>query len=166
MFKKKLLFLMLLLLTNASTMAEKDISKLLQNEYIGDFKLDMSGKDMNAKLHCSLKLGNEEAWGADGFFHQTWACREQGVQFDMVSDKKGGEKTIVSITITAPSKLKTKQGIHIGSSERDVSHAYGREKDSEASTNNVFVAGSAYGGLVFQFQNGKVASIFLGASAE
>ena len=153
-------------MTTFSVMAEKDISKLLQNEHIGDFKIDMLGKDLMTKLPCSLTLGKEEPWGADGFFHQTWTCYKQGVKFDMVSEKKGGEKTIVSVTITAPSKLKTKQGIHIDSSAQEVAHAYGREKDSEVSTKDVFVAGSAYGGLVFQFKEGRVASIFLGASAE
>jgi hypothetical protein len=69
--------------------------------------------------------------------------------------------------ISTPSTLKTQRGIGIGSREQAVIQAYQHEKDAEATMpTEVFVAGSVYGGLMFQFQNDQVISIFLGAGAE
>jgi hypothetical protein len=39
-------------------------------------------------------------------------------------------------------------------------------RDREMSNAKTLLAGSIYGGLIFQFQNGKVNQIFLGAAAE
>ena len=45
--------------------------------------------------------------------------------------------------------------------------AYGRDKNTEDSVpKETFVAGSLYGGLIFNFKNNRVTEIFLGASAE
>ncbi len=85
----------------------------------------------------------------------------------MVSPKKGGAKTVASIMISAPNQAKTKRGIHVGSPEQEVERLYAKEKDAEASRpHETFVAGSVYGGLTFQFKNGVVESMFLGAGAE
>lgn len=74
---------------------------------------------------------------------------------------------IESITLTSPCTLATKQGIRIGSTEQEVRKAYRKDwnREDSASSEN-FVAGSIYGGIIFQFQDGKVTRIFLGAAAE
>jgi len=156
---------LIILLLNTITPALAD--NLLQNEQIGEFRLGLSDKELKQKLHCTVKQGENVEWGADGLYHQTWDCYEAGISFDMVSNHKGATKTIASITITAPSQLKTRRGIQIGSSEQAVAQAYEKEKDANASQpREVFVAGSVYGGLIFQFDNDRVVSIFLGSSAE
>lgn len=162
MFKKMLL---LLLLVFSSALYAEDSA--LDSESLGQFYLGQSGQELKNKIHCHLKVQDEQLWGADGLYHQTWDCYEGGISFDMVSNKQGGAKTVASIMLSAPSQLKTKRGIHIGSSEQDVERLYAKEKDPETSrTNESFVAGSIYGGLVFQFKHGTVESIFLGSSAE
>lgn len=142
-------------------------SYFLDSEQIGGFSLGQSAKDVKNKLHCSLKQQEDILWEADGVYHQTWDCYESGISFDMVSNRKGGTKTIASITLSTPSTLKTKRGIQIGDAEQAVIAAYQKEKNAESSiSGEIFVAGSVYGGLIFQFKNGRVESIFLGAGAE
>ena len=87
-------------------------------------------------------------------------------------DKPAGITTLFwpcaySITLAAPCTLATKRGIRIGSTEQEVKKAYKKDWNKEDSTSSGrFVAGSIYGGIVFEFQNGKVSRIFLGAAAE
>ena len=85
----------------------------------------------------------------------------------MVAKKKGGLKSIESITITSPSILQTQRGIRIGSTEAEVIKAYGRFQNAEDSKQGeLFVAGSIFGGVMFDFQQGRVSRIFIGAAAE
>ena len=165
MFKKYFSLIVLLLMTNHAVVANE--LSLLTEERIGDFELGIFEKDLQGKIPCPLKRGEEQLWGADGIYHQTWNYPKCGLSFNMSSEEKGATKLIYSITVTAPSTLKTKRGIHIGSSEQEVAKAYQDEKDTKASiAKQTFVAGSLYGGLVFDFQHNKVISIFLGAGAE
>jgi hypothetical protein len=166
MYKNKFLLMIIFLLMQITPVLAEDTS-FLSREAIGDFSLGQSEKELKNNIHCTIKRSPDTLWGADGVYHQTWDCYDAGISFSMVSNQKGGKKTIESITISTPSQLKTKRGIQIGDSEQAVIQAYQNEKDVEASRpNEVFVAGSIYGGLIFQFKNGKVESIFLGSSAE
>lgn len=163
---KKIFLLILFLLIQIPPVLAEEFS-LLNSERIGDFSPGQSENAVRSKLHCPLKRGPDTLWGADNLYHQTWDCYNAGISFSMVSNRKGGAKTVENITISVPSKLKTGRGIQIGDSEQAVIQTYQNEKDAEASIpNEVFVAGSLYGGLIFQFKDGKVESIFLGAGAE
>jgi hypothetical protein len=163
MFKKYFPLIILLLISSHAVAADD----LLNKESIGDFRLGLTEKDLQGKIPCPLTRGEEELWGADGIYHQTWDYPKCGLSFTMSSAQKGETKTLDAITVSAPSTLKTKRGIHIGSSIQDVEKAYKKEKDKEASVpKQTFVAGSLYGGLVFNFEHNKVSSIFLGAGAE
>jgi hypothetical protein len=84
----------------------------------------------------------------------------------MVAAQTGAPKSIASIVLTTPSRLSTTRGIRIGSTAKAVMKAYKAEWERESSKPDIFVAGSIYGGLIFNFQNGKVSKIFLGAAAE
>ncbi len=85
----------------------------------------------------------------------------------MVAKEKGGFKSIESLTITSPSILQTQRGIRIGSTEAEVIKAYGRFRNAEASKpGELLVAGSIFGGVMFDFQQGRVSRIFIGAAAE
>jgi hypothetical protein len=164
---KKFFLLMIIFLVIKITPVAAEDSSFFNRETIGNFSLGRSEQELRNELHCTLKKGPDTLWGADGVYHQTWDCDDAGISFSMVSNQKSGKKIIESITITTPSKLKTKRGIQIGDSEQAVIQAYQNEKDAEATIpTEVFVAGSVYGGLIFQFKDGKVESIFLGASAE
>jgi hypothetical protein len=144
-----------------------DEFSLLKEERIGDLRIGYSEKEVIKTITCVLKRGPEELWAADGAYHQKWKYAGCGITLDMVSEKKGGPKSIGSITIVKPSNLSAKRGIRIGSSEQEVMNAYKSYWNKEDSEHfGRFVAGSIYGGLIFHIENGKVSSIFLGAAAE
>ena len=139
---------------------------LLHSERIGDLRDGLPESALKGKIDCQPTRGPEELWGADGAWHQDWVYKDCGIVLGMASGKKGGRKSIESISMSAPSTLSTKQGIKIGSTEAEVRAAYQRDWNKDESGADDFVAGSLYGGLIFKFEGGKVTSIFLGASAE
>ena len=139
---------------------------LLREERIGDLRISLSEGEVQKTIHCTLKRGPEQLWGADGAYHQEWEYVGCGITLGMVSEKKGASKSIESITLVSPSILSTKRGIRIGSTEQEVMKTYKPYWNREESGHGSFVAGSIYGGLIFHFENGKVSRIFLGAAAE
>ncbi len=144
----------------------KDEFSLLKQERIGNLRIGLSEAKVKQAINCAVKREAEQFWGADGAYHQKWKYADCGITLSMVSEKKGGPKSIESITLKNPSRLSTKRGIRIGSSEKVVIKAYKAEWERESAKPGFFVAGSVYGGLIFQFENGKVSQIFLGAAAE
>ncbi|MDO9213679.1 MAG: hypothetical protein Q8Q54_12295 [Methylococcales bacterium] len=165
MFKKIPLLMLFSLVAVLPAVADE--FSLLNEEKLGDFKMGLSETDLKKKVSCPLKREEEQLWGADGIYHQVWHYPACGLSFSMSSVQKSGSKSVDGITVTAPSVLKTKRGIHIGSSQQAVMKAYGHDKAADAESNKqMFVAGSIYGGLVFTFKQHKVTSIFLGAGAE
>jgi hypothetical protein len=146
--------------------ANRDEFSLLKNERIGNLRIGLSEAKVKQKIDCKLKREPEKFWGADGAYHQKWKYANCGITLGMVSAQKGATKSIESITISHPSRLSTKRGIRIGSTETAAMKAYRAEGDRESGKSETFVAGSIYGGIIFQFQNGKVSQIFLGAAAE
>ena len=146
--------------------AAKD-SDLLAEERIGSLCIGFPETDLKKSIDCEMKRGSETLWGSDGAYHQIWKCPACGLKLGMVSEKRGGMKSIESIALTAPCTLATKRGIRIGSTEQEVKKAYKTYWNKEDSTQSgSFVAGSIYGGVIFQFRDGKVSRIFLGAEAE
>jgi len=136
-------------------------------EPIGKLRLGLSEVEVKKAIACARKRGPERLWGADGAYHQKWVYADCGITLGMVSEKKGAPKEVESITVVSPSDLATKSGIRIGSTEHEVRKAYASHWNKEDSTpSKTFVAGSVYGGLMFDFETGKVSRIFLGAAAE
>jgi len=142
----------------------------MDRESVGKLRLGLSEKDVRAIVPGEPQKGEDEFWGAIGEYGQEWNYPAQGITLQMMSATSGGEKVVGSITITAPSTLKCRRGIEIGSSEADVRRVYGKFQatDSEgfSEPGSSFVAGSIYDGMIFTFSNGKVSEIFLGAAAE
>jgi hypothetical protein len=153
---------------NTSLFANNDGFSLLKQERIGKLQIGLAEEEVYRIVtsKCAMKAGLEKLWGADGAYHQEWDYPNCGITLSMVSNQKGGSKSIESITLVRPSRLSTKRGIRIGSTEKVVKKAYKAEWNRETNNSESFVAGSIYGGLIFQFQNGKVSKIFLGAAAE
>jgi hypothetical protein len=144
----------------------KDEFSLLKQERIGNLRIGLSEAKVKQTINCAVKREADQFWGADGAYHQKWKYVDCGITLSMVSEKKGGPKSIESITLKSPSRLSTKRGIRIGSSEKVAMKAYKAEWERESAKPGFFVAGSVYGGLIFQVENGKVSQIFLGAAAE
>ncbi len=150
-----------------ATPSEPDPFPLLKEEGLGTLQLGLTEKQVKARIPCKLHKGKEEFWAGSGDFVQEWRYPDCGIALNMSSSQRGRAKIVMSITIQAPSLLKTSRGIGIGSTEQEVAAAYGQDQDKEMSeSGRSFVAGSIYGGVVFTFENGRVTKIFLGAGAE
>ncbi len=88
MFKK--VFLLLLLFLSYSVCAEPTAA--LNSESFGEFYLGQSGQDVQKKLRCHLKKQEDQLWGADGEYHQTWDCYEAVLVLIWCHRKKAGLK--------------------------------------------------------------------------
>jgi hypothetical protein len=162
-FKKILAAIIVLASASGVALAADDLFE----EPIGKLRLGLSESEVRKAIPCGGKRGPEQLWGADGAYHQKWVYADCGITLSMVSEKKGAPKAIESITVVSPSDLSTQGGIRIGSTEQEVMKAYASHWNKEdSSPSKTFVAGSVYGGLMFDFDAGKVSRIFLGAAAE
>lgn len=83
----------------------------------------------------------------------------------MVSENQKQSKEIASISVTGHSELSTAKGIHIGSPKTDVVKVY-KDSFNKEESQDAFIVGSMYDGLIFEFKKGKVSKIFLGSAAE
>jgi hypothetical protein len=167
MFKKVSASVLLVGLIYGVSFGADDFTLLLE-ERIGDLRVGLSEKEVKKSIHCKLKRGPERLWGADGAYHQEWVYAACGIRLGMVSDKKGGRKSVESVSVVGPCTLSTSKGIRIGSTEEEVMKAYRAHWNREDSEQlgKAFVADSIYGGMIFTFQDGQVTKIFLGAAAE
>jgi hypothetical protein len=141
--------------------------KSVDQESFGELKLWQKGEGVLRILGKPKSQGKDENWEAIGQWVQEWKYPAQGLRLDMASGKRGGAKTVLNISASAGCAFTTARGIGIGSSEAAVRKAYGGLEDKSASkSGESFVAGSLYGGVIFQFKAGKVTDIFIGAAAE
>ena len=141
--------------------------QFLEKESLGKLKIDQKAADVTALIGKPDSKGKDVEWGATGDWVQEWKFKSQGLTLNMASESKGGTKTILTITATAPCALNTARGIHIGSTIAEVTKTYRNVQDKEQSqAGKTFVAGSIYGGVIFTFTSGKVSQIFIGAAAE
>ena len=99
----------------------------------------------------------------------TWPAKGLEIRVAIVGDVT----MVTGIKITAPSTLTTSRGIGIGAPRAAVESTYaafrtmGRDaEEPDPSNEDRIVIGSIYGGTFFDFKDGKVASIFVGANAE
>jgi hypothetical protein len=165
MFKKCLAFMVIIGLIGIGAFAAEEFP--YGKEQIGKLHIGLSAKEVRQIIPGKPTRGAEKWWGADGQYHQEWQYPDGGITLGMVAEKKGGPQSIESITITRPSTLQTQRGIRIGSTEAEVVEAYGRFQNAEDSKpGELLVAGSIFGGVMFDFQQGRVRRIFIGAAAE
>lgn len=133
------------------------------------FVLDNASKDSEViKLFGEPEEKSESVlWAADDLEHQTWYYRSQGLEIDFVKDDMKTQ-IVSSVKFINPSNLKTSRGIGIGSTKEEVLNAYKEEinKNESSMDSGFIVAGSLFGGLIFELKNDLVTSIFIGASAE
>jgi hypothetical protein len=141
--------------------------KMFEGDSLGSLKLGQKAAAVIETLGKPASKGKDVEWEAIGEWVQEWHFPKQGLTLAMSSEKKGGAKTILSITAEAPCELATSRGIKIGSTEAALAKAYRDVQDKEAGEpGKLFVAGSVYGGVMFHLEDGKVAQIFIGAAAE
>jgi hypothetical protein len=136
---------------------------IMKNEAVGFLKIGLAAAEVLAGLGEPADKSPIRIWGADGLEHQKWRYPAKGIEFDMV--KRDGAFLVNMISITTPCEYKTKQGIGIGSSAKEVQAAYPNQLNP-AVNDTKLVAGTVYGGIIFGMEGGAVSSIFIGAAAE
>ena len=168
--KKKLVGIILLcimLMSASGVCADVDYLKLgfdiMKNEAVGFLKIGLAAAEVLAGLGEPADKSPIRIWGADGLEHQKWRYPAKGIEFDMV--KRDGAFLVNMISITTPCEYKTKQGIGIGSSVKEVQAAYPNQLNP-AVNDTKLVAGTVYGGIIFGMEGGAVSSIFICAAAE
>ncbi len=141
----------------------------LPDDRLGELSEGMAAADVLAKLGEPGKRGRISEEEATGLFLQTWDYPDQGLTVMMGAPARRGPQTIHSLQIVAPSTLTTRLGVGIGSPRKDVLARYGKFRDPDdpsGDAEEVFIAGSVYGGIFFTMKADKVVEIFMGAGAE
>ena len=145
---------------------------------LGALGLGLPMSDVIAVLGPADEVGEPFEEGATGEIVTTYAWKKLGIRIDSArgsgeptGDPAGTSPTTLeyarSIDVSAPFPGKTRRGIAIGSSEADVLGAYAAMIDPMATqAGEKVVAGSLFGGMIFEIEGGRVSSIFLGAAAE
>jgi hypothetical protein len=141
-------------------------SELMEIESFGTLKIGMPGKEVIVKVGEPVKKSKPETWGTDGETHQKWEYPAKGIVLDMILEEDNA--AVNMITVKKPFSGTTQRGIGIGSAQQEVLKAYEKEINPEETDLNKgrIVAGSIYGGIIFQIKQNRVDSIFLGAAAE
>lgn len=136
---------------------------------IGGLTIGASANTVKKLLGQPKTVSKPELWAADGLYHQSWNYPNAGVVAGLSAPKPEGPWELFSVTLKPPAKLITERGIAIGAAQKDVLAAYGKEAQPGEFTGQQqsLIVGSEYQGLIFDFdKTGRVAQIFLGASAE
>ena len=154
-----------LVLALAAPAAAQD-DELMRKEVVGGLRLGATAASVVKALGPPAQKGKIDQRGSDGDYVQTWKFPARGLELTMRAAKRAGAQTIDAIVVNAPSTLKTSRGIGIGSTLAELQRAYGADRNPEDSTADSFVAGSTFGGVIFQLEAGRVRSIFVGAAAE
>jgi hypothetical protein len=159
-------FALLALCLVAGTAGAADADDLSVREKIGELRLSAPAVAVKKLLGPSAKKGKVVSQEADGSFVQRWEYPAQRISITMAAASRKGAQKVALIDIKAPCALKTSRGVGIGSTVAEVTRAYGAEKNAEESSEERFVAGSIYGGVLFGLKDGRVETIFVGAAAE
>lgn len=138
---------------------------LMKTETLGPLKIGVSASDLLNLLGEASEKSPPRIWGADGLEHQTWRYSAEEIELDLVKDRNGVQK-VDRILIKKPCSYKTSRNIGIGNAETDIRTAYREEINPQDSRANRLVAGTIYGGVIFQLQDGLISSVFIGAAAE
>lgn len=152
----------------ASTGAKTDYLKIgfsLMKETLGPISIGATDSSILKTLGEPDQKSAAKIWGADGMEHQRWVYHAKGIELDMI--RKEITQTVNMIKIKGPCDYKTQRGIQIGSSDAAVQSAYKDEiNPNDSKPNSSIIAGTLYGGIIFDIKDNIVTAIFIGAAAE
>lgn len=142
------------------------------SESLGGIALGDDAAKVEAALGPPASKGEVVEWEATGDRTSEWTW--PGVKLQMAELDGGARFAVHSIWVEAPSTLKTSRGVGIGTPFAEVDRIYapfrgqGAEEGEPEQWNvdDGITVGSVYGGTMFNFADGKVATIFVGAAAE
>lgn len=138
---------------------------LMYSENVGGIALGLDSKKLISLIGQPENKTTAELWAADNEYHQDWKYTKQGININMIGPADSVQQVNI-ITLMAPCTLKTKRNIGIGSSMQDVLSAYKEFIDTAAVHTESIIAGTEYGGVVFDLKDKKVQSIYIGSIAD
>ncbi len=106
--------------------------RLTQTERLGNLRIGMTSEQIVQILGNPPTQSPIRSDSCTGD-HQDWKYPNQGLVLTLMPDTQDGAQTLERIVAEAPSKLKTKRGIGIGSSWNAVKQAYADVEDTEYS---------------------------------
>jgi hypothetical protein len=133
-------------------------------ESLGELSFELDGEGVEGVLGKPSKRTPVVMEEAVGLFVSTWQWPKQGIEIRMAAERKAGPFRVSSMVARAPSTRRTSKGIGLGSTPEAIEAAYGKTLTHVEESS--VVVGSVYGGLLFELEEGRVRSIFIGASAE
>jgi hypothetical protein len=138
---------------------------LMKAEKAGELQIGMRYEQVVDYLGGPGEITEPEMSQIDGSLCQSVDYPEKGVHlvFNIESDSV---RRIMNILIIDPCTLKTTKQIGIGSTINDVKNAYSEAVNPELSDSTEIVAGTSYGGVVFDFRNNKVRTIYIGVTSD
>ncbi len=137
------------------------------DESVGGLALGMPMDDVFALLGKpdSVLEPVEEAATGDIVTTHTWTV--EGVRIDGAHTTGDPRVTVHRIYVSAPFAGKTLRKIGIGATEAEARSAYADAIDVDNSRpGEALIVGSLFGGVIFDFEGGRVKSVFIGAAAE
>ncbi len=138
---------------------------LMKTETAGELRIGMRYEKVTEYMGGPGKITEPEMSQADGSLCQSVDYPDNGVHlvFNIESDSV---RRISNILVIEPCQLKTSRQIGIGSNFDDVRKAYSEVINPELSDSTEIVAGTSYGGVVFDFRNNKVRTIYIGITSD
>ena len=133
-------------------------------ESLGELSFELDGDGVEGVRGTPSKRSPVAKEEAEGLVVSTWQWPKQGIEIRMAAESKVGPFRVSSMVARAPSRRRTSKGIGLGSTPEAIEEAYGKTLTHVDETS--VVVGSMYGGIHFELEDGKVRSIFIGASAE
>ena len=170
--------------------ASSDPFALMLSERIGPLHIGMPEELLRRVLGPPNKAGELDYCAATGYYSKSFEY--PGVFVEVHSEQSATDKEhslyctgsmdewrdsladrsfsfcVGYVAVTAPCKYKTTKGIGIGSPVDVVRRKYGAYEDTVNAGRSAvcLVAGSLYGGVLFEFVGGRCSEIKLGAFAE
>lgn len=155
----------------ARILTETPGATILRIESLGTLSRGHSESEM------VTRLGEPEGWGEEieneieGGFTIEASYPAKGMVVTLGALNKGDNRSVESIRLTGDSEPGSAAGLRVGATLDEVRKAYIEYEDKRFSPvpdppgdEFTFLAGSAEGGLFFEFKGGRVASIYLGPS--
>jgi len=133
---------------------------------IGPLSTGMRGRAVVQALGRPETKGKKTVEGATGDTIQYWNYDSQGLWLKMAVG--GGAAVLTDINVGDVSKLKTREGVGIGSQLSEAKSIYSSaiSSDYNGDSDDTLVVGSVYWGLFLTHEDGVVSSMFYGTGAE
>jgi hypothetical protein len=144
----------------AQVVASKAAAWDFDSESFGQLRPGLGGDRFKKQLGKPTSTTPPQNEAATGSYVTTWDW--PGITMELYGESGKGPWTVRTVSISAPSALTTRRGIHVGSTRAEVLAAY----PGTATHQDQYLVGTPYAGMLFFFDgNGKVTSMSLGAFA-